>query len=186
MSRNIIGELYKVSLAAVYLLPLLDMNIDTFGANNFLDCQVSRDGRFLAVKVKDLLEVEDPYHCPHYATDTTTSSGEHFIVFHIPERWRHTFEKFCEGKYSQFTERAKTTIIKNCGLSWKDTTTQGKVTTDARLMALYRNPELRKLIEYQIDTAIDEDSELVSPPKPTVFFGPELVTAIKHLLYPSL
>lgn len=184
MSRNIIEEMNRVSIAAVYLLPLLKLNMDTFGLNNFLDCQVTPDGRFLIVKVRDLEFVEDPYHSSCYVTCFTYKS-ESYIAFVLGPKWRHAFEKFREGKYSQFTEETKKTIITYCGLNWKAPSSDGKIITDARLLALYKAPELRQLIEDQLDVLLD-DSELMNPPGPQVFLEiPELLSILRHNISPS-
>jgi hypothetical protein len=186
MSRNIIEEMNQVSLAAIYLLPLLDMNMVTFGSNNFVDCFVTPDGNFILVQVQDLEEIEDPYHNKHYVTNTELATGEKFIIFSLTAKWRHTFEKFREGKYSEFTERAKTTIIKNTDLLWKVPGQNEKVITDARLMVLYKSGELKGLIEDQLDISLG-DSELLNPPRDSVFrINPELDTILRHNAYPSL
>ena len=185
MSRDIIKEMNRTSLVAVYLLPLLGMNMVTFGLNNYRDCLVTTDGEFILVKVGDLTYGEEPYHNRNYAT-SLTYNGEHYMVFFLSPKWRHTFEKFCQGKYSEFTERAKQTIIQNTDLMWQqETNRKGVITTDARLMAMYKNPELKALLEAQLDEELG-DGELMNPPRSEVFLDATFSLVIRQYAGPSI
>jgi hypothetical protein len=137
-----------------------------------VNAYVTPDGDLIYVEVLDLLETETPYHCREYRTTHETTEGRKFIVFTLPERWTHTFQKFKEGKYSEFTKLAKATIIQYSGLSWRMKTAQlGKEISDARLLAMYRRESLKVLLAEQlaIDPQMLDDQELLAPPKPSEF-----------------
>jgi hypothetical protein len=176
MSREIIKYIHECNLVACYLLPLLEISKFNFGENNFVDAYVSSKGDLLYVEVKDFHETEEPYHCDHY--NCTISWGhQKFIVFTIPEKWKHTFQMFCEGRYSEFTRLAKAMIIQYSGLSWKvHIIGTNRQLTDARLLALYRGDTLRALLAEQlaISGEVLEDRELIDPPKPSEFLDLEL------------
>jgi hypothetical protein len=142
-----------------------------FGTYNFVNAFVHPDGILLYVQVKSFTHTEDPYHCKHYACTTTDEEGRKFIVYTFPEKWLHTFQKFKDGKYSEFTKLAKATIIQYCGLHWKHPTDRGQILSDARLLAMYKRESLKVLLAEQlsIDPQILDGNELVSPPKLSEF-----------------
>jgi hypothetical protein len=142
-----------------------------FGESNFVNCYVTLEGRHLLVHVRDTTETEDPYHSKYYKC-TMLIDGKHYLVFNLPSKWKHTFEMFLMGQYSQFTKAAKAMIIQYSGLNWKQPTDKSHVKlSDARLLAMYKGAALRTLLSHELGTEIYEDSELISPPKPDEFMA---------------
>lgn len=175
MSRDIMKDIYKFNLCATYLLPLLEIGMFNFGESNFVNCYVTPQGTSLMVEVRDFSETEDPYHNVHYVT-TVKQDGRKFIVFALPEKWKHTFQMYVAGNYSSFTKAAKAMIIQYSGLNWRQPTENPRTTlSDARLLAMYKGAALRALLSEELDMDLDENSELISPPKPTEFLPMEFV-----------
>jgi hypothetical protein len=172
MSRNIMKDIHKHNLCAVYLLPLLEIGMFNFGESNFVNCYVSLEDPervFLLVEVVAFDETEDPYHNTHY-TMCKVHNHRKFIVFTLPEKWKHTVQMFQQGRYSSFTKAAKAMIIQYSGLNWKQKTDKDNITlSDARLLAMYKGAALRDLLSEQLGADIPEDGELISPPKLTEF-----------------
>jgi hypothetical protein len=137
-----------------------------FGEYNFVDCYVSTEGEQLFVHVHDHEHTETPYHNPHYSR-LAYRDGKRYIVFDVPQQWKHTFQMFREGKYSKFTEKAKAVIIQHSKLNWKVPTDRSGVTlSDARLLAMYREHSLREVLSEELDVDVDLLSgELIAPPK---------------------
>lgn len=170
MSKEIIRYLHECNLVACYLLPLLEIDQFKFGTNNFVNAYVSREGKLIYVEVLDYSGAEDPYHNDHYAY-TVNKDDRKFIVFTLPEKWKHTFQMFCEGRYSEFTKLAKALIVNHSGLMWKVPANTRELISDGRLVALYKGVALREALAEEL--GIDPDDligrELVDPPYPSEF-----------------
>jgi hypothetical protein len=176
MSREIIKYIHECNLVACYLLPLLEISKFNFGEDNFVNAYVSPQGDLIYVEVRDFEETEEPYHCDQYNC-TLDLAGRKFIVFTLPEKWKHTFQMFCKGQYSQFTKAAKATIIQYSGLHWKlPITGTNRMLTDARLLALKREQALIRELSDQLEISerLLQGKELIAPPEPSEFLDLEL------------
>jgi hypothetical protein len=172
MSKEIIKYLHECNLVACYLLPLLEINKFKFGDNNFVEAYVNRKGTQIYVEVNDFSGAEDPYHNDNYSA-TLGMYNRKFIVFTLPEKWKHTFQMFREGKYSEFTKLAKAMILQHSGLLWKQPATgkSRKQLSDGRLLAMYRSDVLRIALADQLEIDPDDllDRELIDPPRDSEF-----------------
>ncbi len=169
MAESTIKKMYGYNLCTYYLLPLLHLNRFMFGQDNFLNCYVDEKNRYLYVKVRDLFDSEIPYKNSWYET-TVTKDGALYFVYRIPFRWESTVLLFRDGRYSEFSELTKETIIRHTDLAYKVQNEAGDIFTDARLLALDRAPILVRSFADELD--VDESvlqGELVSPPKPEEF-----------------
>jgi hypothetical protein len=169
MAESAIKKMYGYNLCGYYLLPLLHLNRFMFGPDNFLNCYLDEKNRYLYVKVKDLFDSEIPYKSTWYET-TVSRDSELYFVYRIPFRWESIVLLFRDGRYSEFSESAKETIIRHSDLAYKVQDAKGNVFTDARLLALDRSPVLVRSLADELD--VDESvlqGELVSRPKPEEF-----------------
>lgn len=90
------------------------------------------------------------------------------IVFSIPSQFRKDLMKFWEGKYSEYREEAKEQIKAYSSLAYRSETKVGRKKTyhtDARILILERDNEIRQYLEEELRVWIDPKSELISPPK---------------------
>jgi CRISPR/Cas system CMR-associated protein Cmr5 small subunit len=89
-----------------------------------------------------------------------------YLEFSINPNFKNDVEKFVEGKYSQFSNRAKTIIRTNSGLMYR--TVVGLTSrTDIRLLALDKSPLLKELWDEFLDLDVGEETELLSKPTDT-------------------
>lgn len=131
-------NLQRYTLASWYLLPLVGLNPYDFGGlDNFYNCYVSPEGRYLFVSIYSpefcRLPMESPFYRGNKDDPKTT---EHFMVFEIPEYWIDDFVTYMAGEYSKFSQPAKDAIIKYSGLGYRIAGEDGRVMTDMRLLAL--------------------------------------------------
>jgi hypothetical protein len=169
----IVTEARKVNLCGVYMLPLLGLNPTVnFGSEmNFMEAYISHDGTLLYVKVMDAYADESPFKHKEFTCIFATITGASVICFRCTELMREVFPLFVQGRYSEFPEEAKQLIIKYSSLKWKELGEDGVYYSDARLLALYKDPALRSKIEEELGLRIplSEDSELLGKPKEEEF-----------------
>lgn len=167
------NTLKKYTLASWYLLPLVGLNPYDFGGlDNFYNCFVSPDGKYLFVSVYSPEFCYMPMDSPFYRGDTSPkTSSEHFMVYEIPDYWQDDFVRFMAGEYSKFSDLAKEAILKNCGLPFHEEREgrEGTV-TDMRLLAISTISEDREILSAEIARmfncdAPDPNGELLWPPK---------------------
>lgn len=106
-----------------------------------------------------------------FAEEPVESFTDTEIVFEIPEEFRNDVKLFWEGRYSEFSEEAKTMIKAHSGLA-NDTVENGRTYTDARIHALYKDPSLVERLEEELGTTIDPTAELISKPKESEVWKP--------------
>lgn len=135
-------KLNEKHLSTWCLLPLLDMNIDSFGRSNHINTFIVKGARQIAVQIVDL------NLCRHMVDD------EHFVGFYQFEDrsllvydmigWEKDFDLFCRGKYSKLSEDAMIKIKTGSGLNYKVPDGHG-TRTDAVLLALDRHKSLAQM-----------------------------------------
>lgn len=150
------------------------MNKFSFGDDNFVDCYVSTDAQVLVVEVKDPGKVPGT----PWAVESFHRQEGNFFYYDIPLFHRDAVLKFLQGKYSEMGDAAHGMIRAYSGLQWKKERRKEDGTlvtdTDARLLALTKEPILRERLEWLLSyvpdkgrrstVTIDPDSELISVP----------------------
>ncbi len=100
------------------------------------------------------------------------------IVFSIPSQFKSDLDNFWAGNYSRYREEAKKLITAYSGLRANKVTTDDegnqRVSTDARILILERDPLIRKYLEEELRVGIDPKSELLSPPKESEVYKEEV------------
>lgn len=162
------------NLCNFYILPLLNLNRRSFGkSSNFINSYISKDDKYVVVEVKEAKTDFEEHSL--YVTDFVTDFKV-VVVFTVPQEFADTISKFKAGKYSQFSQQVKQTIIDKSGLLWKMKTPTGKFISARELLALDRAEELREILEEEIQVKISEDAELVSIPDENNFYDLSLST----------
>lgn len=149
MKDDFISVLKEDNLCTYYLLPLIGLNKFSFGSSNFINSYVVRGGEFVVVRVCDVNLCPTMLNHPRLAKHVHLREHDD-LLFWIPG-WYEDFQKFEQGKYSEFSEAAKELIILNSGLMYKYPLENGGTRTDARLMALTRNPALLDYWSRELD-----------------------------------
>lgn len=154
------------NLCTYYVMPLLKLNKYSFGPQNFDQCRMTLDGKFLEI----CLHFDVPFLHDHECfLSSYTKEGRDYVVMQIPERWWPDVELFKQGKYSKFSFDAKE-MIRNYSMLMLKQVHPGtlKTYTDARLMALDSDEDQRRLLreklEEELNCSIPSDLELISVP----------------------
>lgn len=150
-------------LSTYFLLPLIQLNKFSFGAANFINSYVNRDGTVITVEVTDLRLCESHSTHPQYLKEKEIF-GRSYIWFSLPERWSKDFTLFTQGKYSKLSEVARGMIIQFSGL----THNEGGI-TDARILALNKSQVLREKWEEELNMILPDNMELLSVPSEAQF-----------------
>ena len=147
----------RESIVGYYILPLLGINKKTFGVY-FKDAKLlpSKD----AVVVELYKGCKEPFwENKFYQTDYTIDSTT-FAIFSLPEEFKEDINLFCEGKYSQMSQLAKSKIYKHSGLYYNKQI-DNLVVTDMKLLALSKSPILRNHIQDTFKIRIGKNVELL-------------------------
>lgn len=157
------------NLCNFYVLPLLGLNKTSFGGSkNFINSYLSKDTQFAVVMLKEAIPSFEEH--PQYAVDYKDDQGNTILVFSIPIEFKPTMVKFVEGKYSQFSDRAKQLIKQKSGLNYKAPVGGGKVSTARELLALDKDPDLKKVWEQELGVKLAVDAELMDIPNDRNFY----------------
>lgn len=178
MSR-LLKAIYDCNLCTYYLLPLIRLNKFSFGANNFIQCYVSRDGLLLYVEVRDIPEFV--YSRPDYLGITILPSGSTALAFDLPAMWQYDVRAFMLGRYTELTDDAKECIYGYSGLVINQPI-QGTnlLNTDSRILALDIDPtvreRLRSALSKELDVQIPIGAELISVPSESNYIDNAIIT----------
>ena len=150
-----------VNKTTTYLLPLIGktkqtLKFNSYFVNSFIDESLQYIGilyRFTGTQLykefeetimKDKLYIKhieyDPYHVMY--------------VLRIPDEYHRDIENFLIGKYSQFSDNLKKRIISFHGINRDSFIYQ----------VIYKSENLRRLMEKDLGSPIEKDSELSSVP----------------------
>jgi hypothetical protein len=160
------------NLANYLVLPLLSLSKASFGEENFINAYIGEKRDLIAVEVKETSEelITAIENHPCYTTDLDIEERS-FILFKLPLEFKPDIDKFAEGKYSEYTEKAKVLLRKYSGLKYKvrvrdpkDPSREGYV-THAFLRALDKDQDLRREMEHFLGVKIDSKQELLELPR---------------------
>jgi hypothetical protein len=164
------------------MLPLIGLNQWSFGSttDNFVNSYISEDNQHIIVEMRGNITTIISNHTNYRFG--FNKEGHNFVVFEIPEFYRKDVAKFREGKYSEISEQGKNLIRKKAGLKYKIPKMGGGVETAVELLALDKDPDLRKHLEEKLSNQgsyvkIDPDAELASIPGEDNFYQLELTHA---------
>lgn len=172
----------KYNLTTYFMLPLLKLNSDSFGVDNFVNSYVTRTMQ-VVVEIEDKNKVQWKYwEHQNYAIDFDLNDKT-TIIFNLPAIFQKDFNNFVEGKYSKFDLITKDVIKKYSGLSYmkpvgepymmtdedgKKSKVQNK-TSHRYLLALDKDQNLRKNLEIELEVKLPVDAELLDQPKESEF-----------------
>lgn len=164
-TNETIRDLYRYNLCSFYLLPFCEVNFRSFGENNFVNCWVHPKGDYLAVLVKDKALCEpEVYACKHYLG--TAQENPLIHAYRLPAWWLPEFFRFKEGKFSQFSRKAKELLKMTSGLAYQTQLVDEKDPfTDIRIGALDRDPIVRRRLMDELGCRLDAEDELMQVPK---------------------
>lgn len=161
------------NLCNVYVLPLLGLNKYSFGENRFVNSYLSEDECHIVVECTRPFSTIITNHanfCFHMEREEN-----YLAVFQVPEYYKNDVSKFRLGEYSKFSEAAKNLIKKKSGLTYKARSANGKYNTALELLALDKDPVLKKYWEDNLSNkgskvTLDDDAELASIPDEHNFY----------------
>ncbi len=157
------------NLCNFYILPLLGLNKTSFGGSgNFVNSYLSKDTNYIVIVLKGATPSFEEHQ--YYVTDFLNITGQVVLVFNVPIEFKPTIVKFIEGKYSQFSPPAKQLIKQKSGLNYKAPIGGGKVSTARELLALDRDPDLKKVWEQELGVKLAADAELMDIPDERNFY----------------
>lgn len=161
----------SVNLCTIYVLPMLGLNRNSFSTDpkKFVNSYVSEDDLHVVVECRVPFTSITKNH-PNYEFDMLIN-GSYIAVFKVPEYYKADVKKFRAGKYSKFTESAKTAIKSKSGLRWQMKVAMGEKESDIELLALDRAKELKKWWEDLLDVKLDSDAELMDIPGEENFYN---------------
>jgi hypothetical protein len=176
----------KVNLSTYYILPLLKLNISSWGEDNFIKSQVTKYGE-VVVFIKNSSLAGEYYNHENYGADVDEEDGSTMIIYNIEDRWLEDYQFFLESKYSKMSSFAKQAIYNQAKankLDWNIptgkyvnvdragiTSREQIVNSDAKLLALSLNEDLRRLLEKDLDVKLPKNVELISKLKEEEFIS---------------
>lgn len=95
--------------AIYFVLPMLQLNKSSFGADNFITCYLDKSG-YIVVNTKNEVNEVILNH-EEYVTDYV-KDGTTMVVFNIPEIHKNDAQLFIDGKYSELSAKLKIQITK--------------------------------------------------------------------------
>jgi len=190
MSQALLDELKRENLCTHFILPLLKINKVSFAPLGFVNSYITKDRKRIAVEVMDLSLISRKLLIhPHFSAIYKYNDG-YLIMFRLANNWTDDVRLFCEGKYSQFTGKAKEAIIRYSGLPYHKKEDRGtRIVTDGRLLALEKHKALKGMWERELFTqtgkAADDPElhlpdEYLSVPGEESYINPEGLTRIRE------
>lgn len=172
MSQRLIDELSQENLCTHFILPLLKLSKISFLSSNFVDSYLTHDGKFLLVRVMELMFLSRMTHTSHpNYVDTYLSQDKvsFFVVYQVPECWEDDVQLFIGGHFSKMSDKAKNNIIRYSKLAYRTKDTAGIPVTDGRLLALEQHTKLKEMWERELDVYLNDKMELLSIPSEKSF-----------------
>ena len=145
-------ESNKQNLVTYFILPLLQLNKSSFGADNFINSYLDVNGYLVVNTSKPILVTNTVYNSKYYITDYERDDKSIAYVFAIPEEYSNDIKLFTEGRYSELSAKAKIEIARN----------QSSESVIVKMM----NPQLadRQKIADELGVKVDYIKEIKSSP----------------------
>lgn len=147
---------------------------------NFVSSYITQDGKYITVQVYDItLLSRGVYMHPDFKR-LYIKDGFFYLVYSL-HQWEKDIDLFIKGKYSKLSHKAIKFIRTYSGLNYK-TKVNGKLNTDARLLALNRDPVLVEFWERELDLRepLGNDDELLDKPPKKSFISIEDLKCYKQ------
>lgn len=176
-------EKRSYNLCSTYVLPMLGLNKFSFGTTTdaFINSYLSDDDRHVVVHtIRPVSSLVANNPAFRFKFD---NEGKNYSVFEIPSFYLGDVLKFKEGKYSQFSNPTKEQIRKKSGLNYKVPLAGGGMRSARELLALDKDPELRKAMESELAVKIHVDAELASIPGDDNYFDLKLSNKLEATTY---
>ena len=147
----------RESLAAYYILPLLNLSFKTFGSY-YKAAKINRD--------LDCIRLELTPGCTekfweHWCYQVDYDRGNTtFAEFRIPLGFKNDLKIFASGKYSKISTRSKKLIYKHSGLHYNKQI-DNLVVTDMKLLALTQSQILKDWLIDNYRLKIGKKAELI-------------------------
>lgn len=169
MPSEFLKAVIKHNLCTWYLLPLIYLNKASFGEGNFIESYVNSAGTIITIEVIMLDMCHKDCIASPYLMKSIEAPQQHALLhYYIPSRWRLDFHAFKTGQYSKMSVSAKHNIEEYSGLFRGYS--QGESIIDARLQALERSPDLKKVWEDELDLLpLPDELELMPIPSPRTY-----------------
>lgn len=168
MEDGFLKHVKAYSRVTVYILPLLKLSKFSFGEDNFAESYINQEGTHCCVEIKNLAPVilhgTVVNHPKLIDIRPLELCGNYELWFEIDRAWGRDVELFIRGKYSRFSEEAKSMIRTYSGFPYRLPDPDGMLYSDWFLLALERHQMLRDKWEARLDERIPETMELMSPP----------------------
>lgn len=139
-----------------FLLPLYEINSKSIEPK-FLNAYVNKEVSYLFLELNSDHDFSDN----ELYSGKCTIDNRDFHLFSTNMSMMIDIGRLLEGKYSQMSKLAKNKIVKKSGLQYMEIRSDG-VYTSYPLMALFKFPEWKKVLEKHINQTIDDNSELLS------------------------
>ena len=152
------------NLCSIYMLPLTGLNKSSFGESNFINSYLAEDNVHLVVELKQVTTVILHHSFFRFSF---MRDGRNYAAFEIPTQLRDTLPKFREGRYSEFSQEAKTVIIrklKSDTMPYKKVLANGQFSTAREFLVLEKKEEERLMMEKELAVKIEKNAELASIP----------------------
>lgn len=154
------------NLSNYFLLPFIKRASKDFAAGIFINSYLDIETFHLVVEVEQLLV----HYKDFTGFDFTVEKGTRvFIFYYIPLIFHDDVGRFVDGKYSKFSQLAKTHIKKYGKLPFKQLY-GGEVEKSVWLHVIDKTDKLKETLEQQLGVTIGEYDELASKPDKNNFF----------------
>ena len=105
-------ESNKVNMVTYFILPMLQLNKSSFGADNFIDSYLDKEGYIIVTTKKPVLVTNTIYNSPWYITDYEKLDKVIAYVFAVPDEYYNDVVLFNEGKFSELSSKLKIEIAR--------------------------------------------------------------------------
>jgi len=154
------------NLANFYLLPFIKRSSKDFTAGDFVNSYLDIETFHVVVEVETMYDHYKDFS--HY--DFTLEKGSRtFIFYYIPEIFHEDVGLFVDGRYSQFSDMAKT-YIKKFGKLPVSSNAKGEITQSVWLHVIQKTDKLRESLQQELGVTLDHSVELASKPNKNNFF----------------
>lgn len=161
----------RYNKSKTYLLPLLAevVNIDTRFFNNLVDTYIyDPNGHYencmfilhdFSFKNPEFTAYEHELTKNPYFVDLVDIDNQVLYIFKFPEEYMNEYNAFKEGKYSEYGEDAKQTIINFFGDIYAGNLNAVKFLMTLK-QVLYRDKKLKQELEKQLNVILSSTAEL--------------------------
>lgn len=149
----------KDNYANYFVLPLLSLTRRSFGADHFINCYTTVNGK-IAVLLKPSATISEiAYNHPNYLTDFTYKDNL-MLLYSCPKEFEDDLVQFMSSKFSRMSDEAKALIFKFSGLSIDFPNKHGIPVSSRLIQVLRRDGHLRDFINKEFNTELGPEDEL--------------------------